>query len=61
MKIKKIRNTLIFKKIALVIGLRCVQGMLWVRLILKQIQIAKELFIMDIEQGSEAFISKMLT
>ena len=61
MKIKKIRKTLIFRKIALVIGLRCIQGILWTKLILKQIQIAKELFIMDIEQGAEAFITKMLT
>ena len=43
-------------KITMVLSLGAVKGILYVDLVLKKIQIMKELFILQIEQGIEVFI-----
>ena len=52
---------LILQNINLVQGLRCVKGILFIRLMLKRIKIAKQLFTFEIEQGSEAYIPRELS
>lgn len=42
-------------------GLKCVQQMLLVRVLLRRIQINKDLFLIEIEQGQEVFIPKDLS
>ena len=48
-KIKKIKKMLILQNINLVQGLRCAKGILFIRLMLKRIKIAKQLFTFEIE------------
>lgn len=52
---------LIWNKIQTVKSLKCVKGMLFIRLCQEQIKIAKQMFTMDIESGSEAYIPKLLS
>ena len=50
-KLNKAQHNLNLRKIQVVVGLKCVQDMLLVRLLLQRIQIAKDLFLIEIEQG----------
>ena len=56
LKLKIAKKRLIYQKIALVNGLRCVKGLLFIRLMLYRFRLAKELFTLEIEQGSEVYI-----
>ena len=51
---------MIYQKLAFILGLRCVKGILFIRVALKKIKLAKELFTMGIEQGEEVYIPKEL-
>lgn len=48
-------------KLNMVIKLRAINGIAYLRCLLRKIQIAKELFILEIEQGAEVFIPKELS
>ena len=61
MKIDRVKKQLIWNKIQTVKSLKCVNGILFIKLSLEQINISKQLFTTDIEQGSEAYIPKMLS
>lgn len=54
-KNKYIQNAL-FEKIKLVLNLKAVNKVLYIKLLLKKIDLAKSLFILEIEQGEEVFI-----
>jgi hypothetical protein len=54
-KSKYIQNAL-FEKIKLVLNLKAVSKILYIKLLLKKIDLAKSLFILEIEQGEEVFI-----
>ena len=53
--------TAIHKKIMLFYKLRVLKGPLFVRIALKRIELAKELFVMEIEQGREVLIRNSLS
>ena len=44
------------QKINLILSLNALNGLLYLKLLLKKFQMAKKLFVMDIEQGQEVFI-----
>mmetsp|Transcript_14114 Transcript_14114/g.21992 ORF Transcript_14114/g.21992 Transcript_14114/m.21992 type:complete len:146 (-) Transcript_14114:533-970(-) len=52
---------MIYNKINLVIGLKAIRGLVFLRVLLKKIELARELFLMDIEEGLEVFIPKDLS
>ena len=58
-RIKTIRA--IHKKIKMFDELRLLKGPLKIRASLKRIELAKELFVMEIEQGREVLIRKSLS
>ena len=53
--------TAIHKKITLFYQLKLLKGSLFVRIALKRIELAKELFVMEIEQGREVLIRRNLS
>jgi hypothetical protein len=52
----KLSKLEIIRKISLLTYLMAIDGILYIKLRLKQIQLIKELFIQDIEEGNEVFI-----
>ena len=52
---------MIFRKINLVINMKAISGVIFLRALLKKIDLARDLFIMDIEEGQEVFIPKDLS
>mmetsp|Transcript_32321 Transcript_32321/g.49476 ORF Transcript_32321/g.49476 Transcript_32321/m.49476 type:complete len:294 (+) Transcript_32321:729-1610(+) len=52
---------IIIRKIKLIIGLKVMSGITFVRAIMKKIDLQKELFIMDIEEGLEVYIPTELS
>ena len=59
-KQKYIQNAL-FEKIKLVLNLKAVDRILYIKLLLKKIELAKSLFILEIEQGEEVYIPPELS
>lgn len=57
---RKIKEELSMK-LKLMKGLRAFHGLTYVEITLKQISLAKQLFILNIEQGEEAFIPALLS
>lgn len=55
-KKNKYITTAMFEKIKLVLNLKGVDRILYIKLLLKKIDLAKKLFILEIEQGDEVFI-----
>ena len=51
----------IYRKIQLMMFLKCVQGTVFIKLKLKQIELKKEIFLLDIEQGREVIIPSELS
>ena len=47
--------------VRMLIGLKAVHGLLFVRLLIKRVQLAKELFIQETEDGGETFIPSELS
>ena len=45
-----------FEKIKLVLNLKAADKILFIKLVLKKIELAKKLFVLEIEQGEEVFI-----
>lgn len=60
-KMQKAQFNLNLRKIQVVLGLRCFKGMLFIRVLLKKIQLIKDLFLTEIEQGNEVYIPKDLS
>ena len=50
-----------YKKMKLIIDLRAVKKVTFLRCVLKRIKLAKELFLIDMEQGDECFIPTELS
>ena len=49
---------IVLDRIRIFLGLKLARGELALKMILKRIQLSKEIFIFEIEQGNEAFITK---
>lgn len=47
-----------FNKIKILLNMRAVQHILFLKLAIAKIKIAKSLFVLDLEQGNEVFIHK---
>ena len=47
--------------VRMIIGLKAVHGLLYVRSLIKRVQLAKELFIQETEEGGETFIPQELS
>lgn len=60
-KLKKIQNELILQKMCLVVCLRLVNGPLFLRVLLKKIEVKKKMFVYNIERGQEVFIPRELS
>ena len=60
-KMQKAQLSLNIRKIQLVLGLNCAQGMMFVKVLLKKINLVKDLFLTEIEQGNEVYIPKDLS
>jgi len=60
---KKNRHSLSakFERIKLILNLKAVDKVLFIKLLLKKIELAKEIFILEIEQGQEVFIPAELS
>ena len=54
-------NQDILFKLSMITGSRCIQGTLFLEAVLKKINIVKELFIQELEQGKDCFIPKDLS
>ena len=60
-KIKKREKENLKQKLQLLIGLQCFQGYTYIRMMLKLIEVTKQLFITDIESGDEVYISSLIS
>ena len=52
---------ILLQKLKLVLGLKSLPGMLYVRGLMQKIEISKQIFVMDVQDGSEVFVSKDLS
>ena len=50
-----------YEKLNLIINFRAVRGLTFLKLLLKRLEMAKELFVLNIEQGDEVYIMKDLS
>ena len=50
-KMYRIKKNIVLQKIQIIVGLRCIKGMLYVRVALEKIKICKLLLTQEIEQG----------
>jgi hypothetical protein len=50
-----------YEKLNLILNFRAVRGLTFLKLLLKRIEMAKEVFVLNIEQGEEVFIMKDLS
>ena len=60
-KIKKYERCNLKQKLLMLIGLNCFKGHMFIKIILKILEITIELFVIDIETGNEVFISNMIS
>ena len=62
MKFKHRKSTITekYRKLDMLLFLKAFQGILFIKAKLQMIQYAKNIFILDLEQGQEAFILKEL-
>ena len=61
LKLNRATKEMNLRKILVILGQKCIQPVLFVRLVLKRIELKKDLFLFDIEQGQEVFISNDLS
>lgn len=57
-KTKKLPKSEVYNNLKIIINLKMVNKNLFIKLALRKIKIAKEIFILDLEQGQEVFIPK---
>ena len=57
-KTKKLPKTEVYNNLKIIVNLKMVGKNLFIKLALRKIKLAKELFILDLEQGQEVFIPK---
>jgi hypothetical protein len=60
-KIKKIMTQSVIEKLTLLINLRAVYGVLYVKTVLKKIELTKQLFLLNLESAEEVLIPKDLS
>ena len=60
-KLVKIRDTQIYNRIKLFTSLGLITGVQYISCILKQIEITKKLFVLELEQGKEVKIPEKLS
>ena len=60
-KMQKAQISLNVRKIQIILGLKCAEGMLFIKVLLKKISLIKDLLVTEIEQGNEVYIPKDLS
>ena len=60
-KMRKNHISDLILKLKMITGSRSIKGMLYLDAVIKKIELVKELFILDLEQGKECFIPKELS
>jgi hypothetical protein len=60
----KIRRSFLLKqynKVKMLMDLRILKGLFFIEILLRRIKLAKQIFVLDVEQGQEVFIPKDLS
>ena len=60
-KMEKNILTSTYRKFKLILGMKILQGSLYLKVMLKLIEVAKKLFVYDMEQGGEVYIMSELS